>query len=404
MFSSLKSQLRSEVETIERALRINDAVRDVLLAQRSFLSELPEALPAGADQTAAVVHQVRQLLPVAPAKLDWQIYDHCAALTRLYSAYERFVGSLVSEYVRLLPELYASYADLPSSIVTQHRIGIGQILLKIGEKGPYKDLEEQVIVRELAAGLSGAAGYKLLPTAFFIERQNLRLDMLARLFSSLGFEHCGRFINKHPAVAEFIRTERADTSTPEKELSDFVDFRNEAAHRKVDNVLSIDAIAAIGRFVVALASALADLVEEGILRRGLVLGHLTELMTIAETHFGGHVVVGILAGVTTLRVGDELAIVSKHSCARCAIESIQVAGVSVNEVTSAGDLEVGLRLSRRASVGAELRRIELQTLAAAPIQMQIEDLIPPMSDVADTDLSGEDMDKEDTEQKQTGGE
>jgi hypothetical protein len=353
------------------------------------LNTISATLAEGADQSATMLHSIRELLPIAPAKLDWQIYDHCAALTRLYSAYERFVGNLISEYVVMLPELYASYADLPTSITTQHRVGIGQILLKIGEKGPYKDLEERVVVRELAVGLSGAAGYKLLPNAFFIERQNLRFEVLVRLFSSLGLEHCGRFINKHPAVADFIRTERADTSHPEKELSDFVDFRNEAAHRKVENVLSIDAIASIGRFIVALASALADLVEEGILARRLALGQLSPIMTVTETHFGGSVVVGVLPAGLTLRVSDDLVIVRKHSLMNSTIESIQVAGTDVPAITSEAAVEIGIRLNKRTSVGAELRRFEVPTSSTA-IQLQLEDVLPPTVDVADTDSTPED--------------
>src|SRR5205807_4397155 len=134
--------------------------------------------PAGADDLVQTTHDLVRLLPNMPAKLDWQIYDHCAALTRLYAAYERYVGELVSEYVRLLPKIYVKYSELPPEITNQHRVGVGQILLKIGEKGPYKNLEEQVVVRELAAGLSGASEYTLLADAFFIDRQNLRFEML----------------------------------------------------------------------------------------------------------------------------------------------------------------------------------------------------------------------------------
>jgi hypothetical protein len=242
------------------------------------------SLPPDAGAKTRVAHRLAGLLPGVPDKLNWQIYDHCAALTRLYAVYEQFVGELVAEYVRLLPSLYTKYSDLPDSVTTQHRVGIGHILLKMGEKGPYRDLEEHSVVRELAAGLSGASEYRLLADAFFTDRQNLRFETLSRLFASLGFEDAQTFLGRNYAVTEFIRNERVDSSSAEKELRDFVDYRNEAAHRRVENVLSIDRITSIGRFVIALATALAEMVERSVLQRHMDLRHFTSVMSISEVH------------------------------------------------------------------------------------------------------------------------
>src|SRR6267378_2956452 len=156
MFGHLTTQLRDEVETVQKVLTTSDGLRNLLIVQYAALSSPSAEVPEGADDITKAAHALGQLLPRAPDKLDWQIYDHCAALTRLYAIYERFVGELVTEYVRQLPKLYQKYVDLPSSITTQHRAGIGQILLKMGEKGLYKKLEESVVVRELAAAIGGS--------------------------------------------------------------------------------------------------------------------------------------------------------------------------------------------------------------------------------------------------------
>lgn len=403
MFSPLTSQLRAEIETVERVLRINDAVRDLLNVEQGLLAEPPTELSSGANDTEKLIHTLRQMRASFPNKLDWQIYDHCAALTRLYSIYERFVVALVSEYVQLLPELYQAYSELPPAVTTQHRLGIGQILLKMGEKGPYKDLEEQVIVRELATGLSGAAGYKLLANAFFIERQNLRLNLLCQLFSTLDFQNCVQFVTGHPDVRRFLRDERGDSSSAEKELSDLVEFRNEAAHRKVDNVLSIDAIASFGRFIVAFATALADMVEERILHRRVELGQLELLLNVSELHDNGRVVVGILKASTTLVVGEEIAIVTKHSCKKCRIESIQLDGANASEATSTGELEVGLRLSKRASLGAELRTISPPDISI-PVQLPLPELGDTREEPADSDVPILEADATGDQQHQEGSE
>ena len=72
----------------------------------------------------------------------------------------------------------------------------------------------------------------------------------------------------------------------------FIEYRNEAAHRKVENVLAIDSIGAIARFVIALGSALADLVEEGVLKRRMELNHYSQILKVSEVHYDGYVASG----------------------------------------------------------------------------------------------------------------
>ncbi len=385
MFSHLTSQLSTELETAQKVLAANEALRDLLIAHQVALTALPAELPAGADDSSKAAHALSRLVPDAPSKVDWRIYDHCAALTRLYAAYERFVGELVGEYVRLLPKLYGKYSDLPASITTQHRVGIGQILLKMGEKGLYKKLEEEVVVRELAAGLSGASGYTLLADAFFIDRQNLRFEVLGRLFGALGFRHCGRYINKHTAVTDFIKQERADSSSPQKELDTFIEYRNEAAHKKVENVLSIDAIGAMGRFIAAIGRALAEMVEEGVLQRRMEMGHYSQVLAVLEIHHDGFVVIGVPSNGVLLAVGDEVLLCGKNTCQRVVIEGLQINDQSMAATTGDGATEVGLRLTKRSSPRAELRRLNIPIEAPAGIQLILEDAMPAMADAADTD-------------------
>src|SRR4051812_36175431 len=116
MFSHLTSRLRIDVQTVQRAVAIGDALRNILISHRATLSPLSADPPQGADEITKAAYALASLVSGAPDKLDWQIYDHCAALTRLYAVYEQYVGDLVGEYVRLLPTLYSKYADLPECV------------------------------------------------------------------------------------------------------------------------------------------------------------------------------------------------------------------------------------------------------------------------------------------------
>jgi len=386
LFEPLTSQLRNDVETVQKALHISEGLRSILVSESAILSILPAQVPEGADDNTRVVHQLAQLLPGVPDKLDWQIYDHCAALTRLYSIYEQFVGELVSKYVTVLPNLYPKYLDLPQSLITQHRSGIGQILLKMGEKGRYKKLEEAVVVRELAAAVAGASTYKLLADAFFVERQNLRYEVLCRILSTLGFEHAGRFINKHAAVLKFIKEERADNSSAQKELEAFIDYRNEAAHKGVVNLLGIDEIGRIGGFIIALATALADLVERAVLHRRMELGHYASVMPINEVHHSGFVVIGTPGTGIRISAGDEVLVFNQNGTYRANVETLQINGDGFESVICDGVTELGIRLSTPASWGAELRRLQIPGEGSVEVQLQLENTILAPADVADTDI------------------
>jgi hypothetical protein len=386
LFLLLTSRLRSEIDIIQKTLSMADGLRTLLAAHRTLLSAMQGAFPLGADPLNHAAYGLAALLPQAPDKVAWQVYDHCAALTRLYAVFEQYVGELVDQYVRLLPQLYAKYTDLPECVTNQHRVGIGTILLKIGDKGPYKELEEQVIVRELAVGLSGATEYKLLSNAFFIERQNLRFDVLCKLFRSLDFEDCATFINGHSAVEQFIRNERAGNSTVERELGDFIDYRNEAAHRQVENVLSVEQIGAVGRFLVALGDALAGMVDERVLRRRMDINQYTIVLGVTEIHHNGYVVIGTPDADVRLAVGDEVIVFGTGTCSRAIVESLQIGDRDEPEMTGNGVTEVGLRLTRPVPTPAELRKIVLRADAHEETQLFLEDMMPPMADAAETDL------------------
>jgi hypothetical protein len=387
MFSLLTSRLLSELQTVQKVLSINEALRDLLIAQRGFLSKLPADLPAEPDDNTKAAHALSQLIPEAPDKLDWQVYDHCAALTRIYAAYERFVSDLVAEYVLQLPNLYSKYSDLPPSVTRQHRQGIANILLKVGKKGRYQKFEAQVIVGELATGLTGGSAYTLLTEAFFIDLQNLRFDTLTRLFGTLGFKHCGKYIGTHPSIIDFLKKERTDHTSTEKELHDFIEYRNEAAHKKVENLLSRDQTGAIARFIGALGIALADMVEEGILQRRMELGHYSALLTISETHYNGHVVIGIPGHGVDLKVDDDIIIFAKNVCRKAVLQSIELDGQQVNQTTGNGAMEVGLRLTKNAPKPGELRRLSIPQQGPKEIQLQLGDHVPAMADVADSDVT-----------------
>src|SRR4051794_39207887 len=99
MFSSPINRLRDEVNALKSVLATSEHLRKLLF---------PVTLvPPPVNSTTTTTTTQPPILVVPPetvdpglTRLDWQMFDHCAAFTRLYAIYEQFVTNLISDYLR----------------------------------------------------------------------------------------------------------------------------------------------------------------------------------------------------------------------------------------------------------------------------------------------------------------
>jgi hypothetical protein len=260
----------------------------------------------------------------------------------------------------MLPSLYTSYPSLPPCVRTQHRIGTAQILLKLGKAGPFRRLQESEVVRVVSNALAGREPYSFLERAFFVEnqRQNYRLDVLARLLGSLGIRDLGTRIPTHEAMKDFLERKRGGSSTFESELARFVQLRNEAAHTEVEEVIAGDELQTLADFVWALCTAVAEIVATEVVTRRVALGQAPPIGIVAEVYRNGFVAV-VRARPARLRIGDQIAVISKRKLVLSRITSIQDFGRDVEAIDTAEGQEVGLGLDRKCAVGHTLAKVPL---------------------------------------------
>ena len=134
-----------------------------------------------------------------------------------------------------------------------------------------------------------------------------------------------------------------------------VDYRNEAAHGDVDQVLGTEVLVEVTEFFEALLRSITDFVQYDTLRRSKTLGK-AQVLGVISKRYSGDVVVAKIANAT-LTIGDPIYISGKGLTMIGSVSSIQLDDVDHQTVTIAEEREVGLRLGVRAKEGCELIRL-----------------------------------------------
>lgn len=329
MFPARLKHAQQNIAVVKKSVETSDQIRSLLLAGTDHLSTLIANYP---DNT------------------NWRIYDHCAALTRLYAIFENFVEGILSDFLGMLPTLFR-YADLGEGFHKEHRDGVAYILKRI-ETYRYRELLLSEIVKDYDRALSGEDEYRILPHSLLAHEQNLYLPIVENLFARLGIKNVIHWITAHPHVKAFMNDVRGGQNTVESELKSFVQYRNEAAHGSVNDVLGKEDLLIYCDFIAGLCQALYELVNHRVILRRLELNTAREVGRVIE-EYHDNIIVAVLHD-TTVNTDDTIYFMSESYCYGATIFNIQVNDVDVNSVTVVDMQEIGLKTSLKAKKKAKV--------------------------------------------------
>jgi hypothetical protein len=166
-------------------------------------------------------------------------------------------------------------------------------------------------------------------------------------------------IESHPAVREFIENKVGESTTASSELERFVRFRNDAAHDIPEEILSHDEVRKLQSLIIALGTALSEIVRDKVIERHIELGHTHTIGTVTEIHYKGSVIILTLSGAASLATGDFVCI-SKDGVNRMAVvTALQDENNDVQHLEGKVGQEVGLKLSIRSCIGSEVKTVVL---------------------------------------------
>jgi MAE_28990/MAE_18760-like HEPN len=341
MFEELLQKVSVKISTIRAIIKTNDRLRKIVFPDSSNIKQLQEN------------PEFAQFIEEIPSKWEWEIYDRSAVVTRLYAIYERFVEDLISDWLRLLPDLVPRYSDLDETIQNTHREGIGRLLIDI-KKNRFQHLSIEQVLQGLSCGITDSGKYTLLPDAFLLHEQNLRKDVLETVLRNAGIDEAWKWVINHKEIKNFVGEVSNNQNTAERELKQLVDYRNEAAHGSVDEILGTQELLDLADFVGALCKSLADLVTYNIILRQIDRGLVREIGKITEWFKKPQAGVAKIKEVT-LTVGECVFLVLVNDelsyCYSATIESIQLNDISQNRADITSETEVGLKFDRDARTG-----------------------------------------------------
>ena len=334
MFDELLNIVSVNISTVHKIIHTNDRLRGIV-----FSNDTPTQPEADGNT------QFTKLIEGVPSEQEWLVYDRCAVVTRLYAIYERFVEDLIAEWLELLPDIVTEYSDLEKSIKDTHQIGVGRLLLDLKKKR-FEHLSINEVIQGLFKGVTAQGKYKLIPDAFLLHEQNLRTEVLEKLFDDAGISNAWDWVKKHRTVKQFVEEVLGSQDTAKGELNKLITYRNDAAHGAiVDDTVGTKELLEFDEFVEALCKSLAELVTFKIIERQTLIGKAREIGNIRQWLDNIRVARARVKEIN-LSVGAKLFLRKESSscCCLATIESIKMDELTKNEVEITDERDVDLKL------------------------------------------------------------
>jgi RiboL-PSP-HEPN len=278
-------------------------------------------------------------------------FRHCAIVTNLYAIYEHFVETALSYWLSIVPRYYR-FSALPETFKNKYRNGISQVVRDI-QRRQFDHLSLAFVIETYHKSLIDDHPWQFVHEALTIHATNLRRAEIDSLFGSAGLPNFWNRIEDDLEVkskAELIDT----TRNADKLLAEFVNYRNDASHGVVDELLGPQPLNEWTVFIKAICHAVNRAVTQHILLKekeydkSCTVGRVTE-------KFKNNIVVIKMKSAKNIKLGDRPFFLSSKSHIVAQILSIQINGKpEENVVAPTDDFEVGLKLSEEVPKGADV--------------------------------------------------
>lgn len=277
-------------------------------------------------------------------------YAVSACVTRLYAIYERYVESLISDYLDALPELM-KFSELPETVKKEYRIGFSSVLGKLDQRR-YRSLNHENLVQWYSQALAGVSPYRLIADALIRHDDNLRLPTIEGMVSRVGLGELRPWLAGHPSILALHERPEGITDKLEAELKAFVELRNDAAHGTLDDdLVGKDILHRYCSVVTAFISALSSFFHKALLLERVRVGSFTHLGVVTEVFKNAGAGIIQLSSRRGIAKGGTVHMVGANYCYSESVGSLRLDENDIEGVSATDQIlelgYVGQQLPRR---------------------------------------------------------
>jgi hypothetical protein len=294
--------------------------------------------------------------------LDARIYEYNSYIMSLYGGFEKFIESILAEYIDCICELHSEYKHLPVELISNN-IKKNAELLNLLDYPKNKDIDENALIRNLHRNINEQAPF-IDTHAFCQHTTNFRIKAITEYFKCAGVSDLGKGITRYEPLKTVLNEMHDNHSNLElsktfRMIDDLADRRNLIAHgADNEDILDSDEILKMCSFIHSFAESLnfylTDLISERISKQPNEHLKLNKnKLNIIKT-FGSQVICfnsnnfEISNGSKILAVRE-----TEQKATSLSIEDIQVNGESVEKISSSDAIDIGIRLSSKFSASSE---------------------------------------------------
>jgi hypothetical protein len=323
-------RLETGIRAAINFFQCNNAMKTLIEAQSAHME--PSILEAQ-------LHQQRYLLV---EDTQARILTHCASISWMYALFEQFCEAILGDWIDFRSK-DCLFSDLPEKMQEGYKSGLIMILSNLSNPR-YGHLSENNLIANYDRALNNERGFTLTPECLTHHKNNLRWPDLLEIFGRCGIGDLEGWAANHPLLTDYFDSPRKIVERLIRKLSVFIQYRNEAAHGKidVDQILGLEDLEDYANFLIAVCAVIDELVRKHKLQRLDSMEVVGSLGSVSES-LSNHIMVGTIEGVS-IKVGDYLYLLGERRCVQRQILSLQLSGVEQVSLVIAKPTEVGIKL------------------------------------------------------------
>lgn len=277
----------------------------------------------------------------AGIRQEMKLYSVSSCVTRLYGIFENYVETLISDYLDVIPDIFA-FDELSASMRKEYRVGISHLLSRLD--GPrYSHLNHSDLIRWYHEALASQRPYRFVAPALTRHDENLRIPVIRDMLKRVQLNDLDAWIAHHEATRALYEDDAVISALVESELKNFVELRNDAAHGSLTNLPGHETLERYCNLITALIQALsAYFYREVIISRNKI-GKVRFLGEITEVFERPKAFILSLEPQSFVSMQDSVHLVTQWSCIETSINSIQIDGQPADGIAALRNtLEVGM--------------------------------------------------------------